>query len=116
MPNLEKRIESIVALSKFLNYLMENEWEELFFNCSKENPWFTEDSIKRSLHGIMYMIEEEKCLNYDLECPMCRGEFICKESIMNKKKPPRGKQLFYQLIPETPAFFTGMNIFSQYPV
>ena len=34
------------------------------------------------------MIEEEKCLNYDLECPMCRGEFICKESIMNKKKPP----------------------------
>jgi hypothetical protein len=33
------------------------------------------------------MIEEEKCLNYDLECPMCRGEFICKE-IMKKKKPP----------------------------
>jgi len=27
------------------------------------------------------MIEEEKCLNYDLECPMCRGHFICKENV-----------------------------------
>jgi hypothetical protein len=28
------------------------------------------------------MIEEEKCLNYDLECPMCRTQFICKGHVI----------------------------------
>lgn len=32
------------------------------------------------------LIEEEKCLNYDLECPMCRGTFICKELLTSMKK------------------------------
>jgi hypothetical protein len=28
------------------------------------------------------MIDEDRCLNYDLECPMCRGQFICKDHLI----------------------------------
>ncbi|KAL7496485.1 hypothetical protein ACHAWT_007165 [Skeletonema menzelii] len=27
------------------------------------------------------MIDEDKCLNYNLDCPMCRGQFICKDHL-----------------------------------
>lgn len=27
------------------------------------------------------MADKDKCLNYDLDCPMCRGKFICKNHL-----------------------------------
>ncbi len=27
------------------------------------------------------MADKDKCLNYDLDCPMCRGKFICKSHL-----------------------------------
>mmetsp|Transcript_8193 Transcript_8193/g.12825 ORF Transcript_8193/g.12825 Transcript_8193/m.12825 type:complete len:269 (+) Transcript_8193:262-1068(+) len=27
------------------------------------------------------MADKDKCLNYDLDCPMCRGKFICKNHV-----------------------------------
>ncbi len=28
------------------------------------------------------MADKDKCLNYDLDCPMCRGKFICKSHLI----------------------------------
>lgn len=57
---------------------------------------FHEECIVRWLTSLGWMkLKEQKvepenissCLNYDLECPMCRGEFICKE-LLTKNTPP----------------------------
>ena len=37
--------------------------------------------LKEQKMELQNMIDEDKCLNYDLDCPMCRGQFICKHHL-----------------------------------
>jgi hypothetical protein len=42
--------------------------------------------LKKQSMELEKMIDEDKCLNYDLDCPMCRGQFICKDNL-SKNRP-----------------------------
>ena len=43
--------------------------------------------LKKQSIELEKMIDEDKCLNYDLDCPMCRGQFICKDHLSSKNTP-----------------------------
>ncbi|MDH5381656.1 MAG: acyl-CoA reductase [Cyclobacteriaceae bacterium] len=57
---MQKKLASIQFLRKYLQYITEHELDEIAYKCICENPWFTKDSVKRSLEGIIFMISEEK--------------------------------------------------------
>lgn len=43
--------------------------------------------LKKQSIEVENMVDEDKCLNYDLDCPMCRGQFICKNHLSSKNTP-----------------------------
>jgi len=65
-----KRTNSFLALGQHLKNLNQEVFEDVFQRASYQNPWFTSDSIKLSIAGIINYLDEQKLLpwlkNYNL--------------------------------------------------
>ncbi len=57
---VEDRISAFVNLGHKIDNLQGEELAELAGRARQENPWFTEDNVKRALKGISYMLEKSK--------------------------------------------------------
>lgn len=57
---LEQRISAFKKLGNHLENLSQEGFETLALQARLENPWFTEDNVKRSLSGISRYLEEAK--------------------------------------------------------
>ncbi len=57
---VEDRISAFINLGHRIDNLSSDEIGELGGRAQLENPWFTEENVKRALAGISFMLEEKK--------------------------------------------------------
>jgi hypothetical protein len=57
--NLEQRIKAFSALGNHLQQMSSEAFESLAESARMENPWFTNDNIKKSLEGITRFLSKE---------------------------------------------------------
>lgn len=58
--SLEKRVQTLANLRNYLDYIVKNELDDLLLGCSRENAWFTKESIQLSIEGIVFMLTGNK--------------------------------------------------------
>lgn len=58
--NIEERIEAFVQLGEFIKTLPEEKFKTLAERIRIENSWFTEDSLRMAVSGVMRFLEREK--------------------------------------------------------
>ncbi len=67
---IEQRIKALSYLGKRLQTLNKDEVENLIQHARSENAWFTPDTIRMALHGIIHFLDQERLTewtsNYDL--------------------------------------------------
>lgn len=61
---LEKRIRAFAALGNYIKNLSQDEFLHLASEAKRNNPWFTEDSVKASLKGIEVFLDEKELRNW----------------------------------------------------
>ncbi len=62
--NLTQRIEAFSKLGEKLNQVQPFELQEIIENVKNQNPWFTEDNIKRSLKGITKFLNKSDLVKW----------------------------------------------------
>lgn len=62
--NLEQRINALKGLGFHLQQISEEAFESLADSASQENPWFTQDNIKKALTGVTTFLHQDTLTNW----------------------------------------------------
>jgi hypothetical protein len=68
---LDKRLELLKGLRTVIRKLTEDELESIGWRAASENRWFTVETVKKSLVGIVKMLDEEQLLAFANRYPAC---------------------------------------------
>ena len=57
---MKERLNQVKYLAEVLRSISKEELDQLATSAGNENPWFTADSVKESIQGINFMLENDK--------------------------------------------------------
>ena len=68
---LDKRLELLQGLRTVIKKLTEDELEAIGWRAASENRWFTVETVKKSLNGIVKMLDDDQLLTFSNRYPDC---------------------------------------------
>ena len=61
---IEERVAAFVQLGEYIKNLPEEKFKSLAESIRLENPWFTEDSVRMAVSGILIYLDEKNLWNW----------------------------------------------------